>query len=251
MLTGTDIRSRALIVNAVESGFRGSSYDVRIEHIVTNAGDVVQSFNMPPQGIVQVVSAERVKLPRSVTGLAYVKTSLCNEGILALNMGIIDPGYDGPISTFLLNFSGTSRLLTEGETFLRLQFAVLDEPATTAGRPVDSLAYLNERRRQATRFGRTFMNVSEIVEKSINEFVSKWTNDVLRIAGSVALVLTVLTFLLNYGSLYLVKTWLQPADAARAEVLRAEADRLVKANEELRARVEALEKQVRPPISKP
>ena len=65
---------------------------------------------MPPQGIVQVVSSERVKVPSTITGLATVKTSLCNEGLLALNIGIIDPGYEGAISSFLLNFSSVPRI---------------------------------------------------------------------------------------------------------------------------------------------
>jgi hypothetical protein len=186
-----------------------------------------------------------------MTGLATVKTGLCNEGLLALNIGIIDPGYEGPISSFLVNFSSVPRVLTRGEPFLRLQFVPLPNGIHSAV-PIDHTAYIAERRRQAARFGGTFLNFSEEVRTAArNEFVA-WRNGVLGAAGTAALALAIITFLLNWGTLALVK---QPADTVRAELFRTllndQTAQLSKTNDELKARVDALEAHVRssPPTS--
>jgi hypothetical protein len=203
---------------------------------------------MPPQGIVQVISIEKVKLPPNMTGLAYVKTSLCNEGLLALNIGIIDPGYEGRISSFLVNFSSKPRLLIRGEPFIRLQFMPMDDPATPVDNE-DDATYILKRRREAVNFSSTFLNLGAVIESITKDLFAKWRIQILTLAGSIALVLTVMTFLLNWGSLYLVRIWLQPADAVRAEVLRSAFERqteaLVKANDELRARLDLLEGQLK------
>ena len=134
MLSGDQIRERKLINNAVESGFRAASYDLHIEKLIKPDGAVTDSYSVPPQGIVEVVSRERLNIPDNVVGLAMVKTSLCNYGLLALNIGIIDPGWNGPISSFLINFGRNNRLLTKGEVFLRISCHSLDEPSSLVKR---------------------------------------------------------------------------------------------------------------------
>ena len=45
-----------------------------------------------------------MRIPSNMCCLAHVKTSLCNEGLLTLNTGIIDPDWNGRVSSFILNF---------------------------------------------------------------------------------------------------------------------------------------------------
>jgi dUTPase len=253
MLTKAEIENEGLIIGGVPAGYRASSYDVHIGQILSNDAELRASFKMPPQGIVQVISRERVRLPSTVTGLATVKTGLCNEGLLALNIGIIDPGYEGPISSFLLNFSNVPRVLTRGEPFLRLQFIPLPNAAHVAApTPVDHALYIAERRRQAARFGETFLNLSEQVRTVARDEFVEWRRAVLSAAGAAALVLAVLTFFLNWGIVAFVK---EPSDTVRAELFRTllndQTAQLSKTNDELRARLDALEARVRssPPTS--
>ena len=166
MLTGERIREAGLVLDGIDAGYRGSSYDVHIEDIIADDGALRDSFKMPPQGIVQVISRERVRVPTGMTGLANVKTGLCNEGLLALNSGVIDPGYEGRISSFLLNFSNKPRLLTRGEAFLRLQFMIMAEATATPPRPHDDDAYIAERRRQSATLSATFLNLEAVVEST-------------------------------------------------------------------------------------
>ena len=254
MLTGESIRAAGLVLDGIDTGYRGSSYDVHIEDIIADDGALRDSFKMPPQGIVQVISRERVRVPAGITGLANVKTGLCNEGLLALNSGVIDPGYEGRISSFLLNFSNKPRLLTRGEAFLRLQFMIMAEATVTPPQPHNDDAYIAERRRQSATLSATFLNLEAVVEATTTDLFARWRTQILTIAGSVALILTALTFFLNWGSLYLVKNWLQPSDTVRAEILRNtvndQTEKLVKVNNELRARIEILENQVKTPTSR-
>jgi deoxycytidine triphosphate deaminase len=251
MLTGARIQSLRLVENGLPSGFRATSYDVRIAQIVTNDGALHGSYKIPRQGIVQVISAERLRIPLNVTGIATVKTTLCNEGLLALNIGIIDPGYEGLISSFLVNFSNEARLLSHGEPFLRLQFQEMANPVPGPGFKEADADYRRFRQKVAPQFGSTFLNLSEEVEKAAKDEFVRWRTGILAAAGTAALILGVLTFLLNWGSLQLVKGWLQPADTVRAELFRGELHdqigQLVKANAELKDQLKALESRLTAP----
>ncbi len=44
-------------------------------------------------------------------GFAHVKTSLTKRGILATHTGIIDPMYDGYMSTLLINYGKHRNIL--------------------------------------------------------------------------------------------------------------------------------------------
>lgn len=248
MLTGDEIEQAGLVVGAKPAGFRASSYDVHIECLIDSSGSVLESYALPPQGIVMAVSQERIVLPGNITGLAMVKTSLCNEGVLALNIGVIDPGWEGKVSSFLVNFSKHERLLTQGETFLRLAFQPLSSN-TSSPNAVPDEAYISARRHQAVgRFGRTFLNLPEVIAALTDESLRQWRVRILTYVAPAALALALLTFLLNFGSLYLVRTWLEPDAAVKAELARDALDKseagLAAANAALAKQVQALEQRV-------
>ena len=85
---------------------QGSSFDLTIGCIFDHQGKkVVGPFTIKPGHMVQVVSSEELKLSDQVTGHVTYKTTLTRQGIWALTVGIVDPGWTGPVSTTLLNFS--------------------------------------------------------------------------------------------------------------------------------------------------
>ncbi len=73
--------------------------------------------------MVWVLSKEEFNMPSNITGLATLKTAFTKDGILALNVGIIDPMFTGPISTALINFSDRPRQIRIGSKFFRLIFS--------------------------------------------------------------------------------------------------------------------------------
>src|SRR5262249_15838303 len=104
MLSADEIKAKQIVQNAVPTQYRSASYDLRIGKIIPPSGTANNEFILSPRGMVEVISKERVKLPSDVSGYAMVKTGLCDEGILAINIGILDPGYEGLISSTLINF---------------------------------------------------------------------------------------------------------------------------------------------------
>jgi dUTPase len=79
-------------------------------------------YYIEPREMVWVLSKEEFRLPATVTGIATLKTSSTKLGLLALNVGIIDPLFEGPISTALINFSDKPRRIAVGERFFRIAF---------------------------------------------------------------------------------------------------------------------------------
>jgi deoxycytidine triphosphate deaminase len=196
LLNHAEIKKRQIIGGAVNTGYRAASYDVRSGKIITTDGTTVtenETFILKPAGVVEVISAETVTLQGDVAGYAMVKTSLCNDGLLALNIGIIDPGYSGPVSTTLLNFSKNERQLNLGDVFLRLTF----HECVDAGDPVPSKSltvaeYERERRRKAGAFGSTFLHLDSTIDSQIRSSVTKW-------ATWFAFALAIITFSVNFS----------------------------------------------------
>jgi len=128
VLNDDAIKQLKLLQNTRPNFYRGSSYDLTIKSIITSDGTAVDEHALAPQGVVKVVSAEIVDLPSNVIGYVHVKTQLCNIGVLTLNIGIVDPGFSGPLQSTIINFGKNKYRLYEGEVFGRITFHELAKP---------------------------------------------------------------------------------------------------------------------------
>ena len=99
MLNSDEIKARGLIPEGFhQECLRNAGYDLRIGTLISRdekntskcQKDVV---DLAPQGIAAAISKEIIKLPLDVCAYVSVKTSLCRDGVLAINIGIIDPGW--------------------------------------------------------------------------------------------------------------------------------------------------------------
>jgi hypothetical protein len=102
-------------------------------------------------------------------------------------MGLIDPGYEGPLSTTLVNFSSQEFTITIGSPFLRLCFNPIINPdsnsSPTRQRYND---YLVSKKRKATQyFGDYFLNPDQFLESIADKTYKKYRNTLI-IAVSVA-----------------------------------------------------------------
>jgi hypothetical protein len=68
------------------------------------------------------------------------------------------------------------------------------------------------------------LNLAEISARAADATLARWFKSILAGVGGAALALGILTFLMNFGSLVLVKTWLQPSDTTKAQILEDELD---------------------------
>jgi deoxycytidine triphosphate deaminase len=203
MLSDEDMKRRRLISNEIESHYRPASYDVSVGTILKVDGSEVSEHKLEPQGVVEIVSREEVNLPQDVVGYAMVKTSLCNEGILPLNIGIIDPGWKGPVSATLLNFGKKDYFLTADEVFLRLTFhriSLSDRKESPRGISRDD--YMKERKKKVINFAETFLNLDATIEKAMTPFLSNLKKNALIWVPLLAVFFTVLAFAVTLGVNY-------------------------------------------------
>jgi len=200
LLSGAEIKARAMLQDTDNGSFREASYDLRIGTIIPiKTREEVKAFNLPFQGMVEVISKEKCNLPVNVAGYAAVKTSLCDRGILALNIGIIDPGYRGPLSSVLINFGKGDVHIQEDDIFLRLAFHEFAAQAGAAPQPnVELKSYIREKIKTIeAHFGETFLNISDALFDSVFQ---RWIKILLIYLPIGALILALLSLFITLGS---------------------------------------------------
>jgi len=242
MLTGEAIRQRDIVAKAISSSWRQASYDLRIGKLIDPEGEVVFEYNLPPRGIVEVISKERIRVPADLSGTAMVKTSLCNEGILALGIGLIDPGWDGPISSFLINFGKSPRRLAVDDVFLRTTFHTLEGP--TGSTPTikrSDLEITRERQRvTVAQIGGSFLNLEAELARLEKETAIKRGVQLVAYVSLAGTLLAFLGFILTYFTSSLAGKP-QTSSMVVSQPLAAEIQVLRTENAELRQRMIALE----------
>lgn len=216
MLTGEAIKKAGIIEDGDEASYRATTYDLRVGIIIKPDGETCTTCSIPPQGIVEIVSKERIKLDKNVSGFATVKTSMSNQGLLALNIGIIDPEYEGPISTFLLNFSKNDLVIGEGESFIRTHFVDIVEPGLSSKSVIISSSdyILSKRKKVRSAFGDTFLNIDLVVREVANQYAVK----ILAFVGVLALIVTTCSFLSNFATVQLLRSWIDPRTSIQKDV---------------------------------
>ena len=115
-LSRTEIVGAGIIENKREDGFNVASYDLHARYLLKAPAKVselpeflhgkheipTEGIVLESQGMVRVISDEYLRMPKNVVGYALTKNGLSNVCVLAINIGIIDPGYCGPVSSTLI-----------------------------------------------------------------------------------------------------------------------------------------------------
>lgn len=179
---------------------RGSSFDLTIGSIFNPKGENIEGiYELEPGHMVQVVSAEVFSLPETVTGHVTYKTGLTKLGIWALTIGIVDPGWNGPVTTTLFNFSKVPYVLRRGTEFLRVslfEHAPVSKGAIRSAPP--EIVYLNEAQERAvTRFPSTFMNQGEISKRASDSVLESIQKQALIWVGAIAFLFSVIQWVQN------------------------------------------------------
>ncbi len=148
------VANRSLqIDNFDQNCIQPASYDLRIGHLVYapphpdkpidlshNGG----SYRLPPYGNAVLETFERLKMPPNMVGRFGLKSGFARKGLFASTGPQVDPGYDGKLFVSLLNLFPISHLITYKETFLTIEFHLLDqEPDTTYIGPYQGRTQIN------------------------------------------------------------------------------------------------------------
>jgi dUTPase len=92
-----------------------------------------------------------------------------------LDVGLVDPDYEGPIGSIVINFSKENIPLNRGERFFRVIFmshpSVKDYKVT--GVQYTSLEYIQEHHTEISRsFPSTFLNTEDLIQEILTQEVS-------------------------------------------------------------------------------
>lgn len=176
MLTKNEIQNAGIVHHGVALGERSTTYDATVGTIIYE-GKIFPgtSFTLEPRGVVWVISKEEVETKDNHTALATLKTAWAHQGVFALNVGVIDPGWHGPIATALVNLSNESFELEKGMPFLRLVF--IRHTATGAATTRKDMAtYTEDIRKKSKGFSKSFLNMHTLLKEIESEIfkLPKW-----------------------------------------------------------------------------
>lgn len=177
VLNYEEIIAQKIIQDHSDECFHDGSYDLTINEIIDMNNNISDVFQLKPQGMVYVVFKEKLVVPQNIIGFAHVKTSITKRGIMATNIGIIDPNYVGYISTLLINFGKTDCHLKKGQPALRITFSELREPNVKKELKDNNLSlskYIERTHDEITKLDVKFLNLNSVekeVEKSVRHTI--------------------------------------------------------------------------------
>jgi deoxycytidine triphosphate deaminase len=148
LIVGDNILTRNLIRDGNKGNLKNSSYDLSIGEIFPvgdegaklRGASEIKSYVVRPREAVWLLSKEEFDMQSNTSGLAYLRTTFTRKGLFALNTGVIDPHYKGPISTILLNFSKEKIEVHKGEKFFRIMFFEHDDVSDWKPKKDESMA---------------------------------------------------------------------------------------------------------------
>jgi deoxycytidine triphosphate deaminase len=172
MIVGQKLLDEKLVKGGRDANLKHSTYDLTVGDIIPIGKKAIRKrqkdpgatspYYLEPREMVWVLSKEEFEMPATVTGLATLRTSYTKDGILALNVGIIDPLYRGPVSTALINFSDRPRRIAVGDRFFRVAFFKHDDVTAyhKHDESIDRPTYLkNLEQTSYSDFSPSFLNI--------------------------------------------------------------------------------------------
>lgn len=224
-----------------------------IGEIVDHKGKKVDSLVLEPQGIAHLVSEQEVQLPLDVCALAHVLTRKCNQGLLTLNIGVIDPGWSGKISTSILNFSAERRLLSKGDKFIRLTFhrVAMEEGSEYLRNDrwanVDGGSYRRDVcSRAVDNFGKYFLNIDQLVGRASEKENARLRDAFLKYLPIAAFSLAFFALMVTVGGAVVTRVFSATDRGAQAQQ-RVDSEEMRR----LEAKVSALERRLKSQPARP
>ena len=132
ILTDDDIRAEIkagrLLIGGDKAYVQACSYDLRVgtifegEHIIQQTPTGGKQVVISPGEIISLFTLEELHLPNDITATAFAMNALSSQGILVLNPGHVDPGYEGPLTVRVINLRATQKVIPLGMPIFTVVF---------------------------------------------------------------------------------------------------------------------------------
>jgi len=131
------LNSGKLIKKWTKSSLKATSYDLRVGTIFKNGKIINENheerqrpFLIQPGEIVSIFTLEEVFLPSDIAGVAFAMNKWSSEGLLVLNPGHVDPGYEGPLTVTAINLRKTSMSISREDPIFTIVFYNIGGPTS-------------------------------------------------------------------------------------------------------------------------
>lgn len=131
LITGHQITEQGLLANADPQNIQGGCYYLRI-HSIIPTGEEANSYDpdkpkmfhtLQPGGLAWIISEEKFQIQdTAITALVTLRSGFTKQGMLALDVGLVDANFFGPIGSLVINFSKKPIRLNAGDKFFRVLF---------------------------------------------------------------------------------------------------------------------------------
>lgn len=98
-------------------------------------GQSPKQIKVPPGGMIGMFTAESLKMPSNICGTAFAINAQSSEGLLVLNPGHVDPGFEGPLTVKALNIRQVPLVIQQGDPIFTVIFSKLDKTASAPYTP--------------------------------------------------------------------------------------------------------------------
>lgn len=192
LIVGKEILSQDLLRDADESHIKNSSYYLTIGAIIP-AGEEAKKFdfNKPTEMLVMktrqiawVVSKEIFNIKsHEITALVTLRSTFTKQGLLALDVGMVDAGFEGPIGSIVINFSKNNVRLAKGDEFFRVAFMKHAEVPAQFRLKRDQVTldkYIKDRHNDIiVSFPETFLDTDVLSDEMATKISDKVKNNIL------------------------------------------------------------------------
>ncbi|MDJ0904334.1 MAG: hypothetical protein QNJ55_36690 [Xenococcus sp. MO_188.B8] len=167
ILTKQDIENKidsgSLILHASKNQIQACSYDLRIGTIFRDGNKSNDSVTVEPGEIISLLTEEELKIPNNMMATVFAINGESSKGLLVLNPGHIDPGFEGHLTVQALNLRKTQLAIQKGESIFTIIFQHLSNSTTS---PYSKNVPRDERERNFNS------SVVEKIPKHIGELMS-------------------------------------------------------------------------------
>jgi len=209
LLSGEEIRSIGLVEQSDDRFYRATTYDLTVGDIILDGGKIWEKsfYELKPGGMVRVISTEALRLPDNITGHVLLKNDLCTKGVLAINIGVVDPGFEGPISSTLINFGRADFVVEKGTPFLRVSFHNCPRTKLAdAAQKYDRETYLKRVKQEVLAYsGPTFLNMDATAAKAAATAFESFKNALFGWATVVGVFVALLAIFAPLGASFVDK----------------------------------------------
>jgi deoxycytidine triphosphate deaminase len=130
-------------------------------------------WELGPAETLIVITREEVNMPENMCGIYAPLFRLAKQGVMLINASIVEPGYRGPLSCFLANFSGQRITLRQDTPIAKILFHKMTGPPQKLFQQViERHTYEQDLAEEAKHYHRSFMDVSGIEERAARKAIA-------------------------------------------------------------------------------